>query len=133
MVIQPGYFFESGMVRMERIEPDVSLKKYACSIVAVTCALGHVPDNLPTLRNNGWATLNVANKFIRAYLPVQKRIDYKRGMRPQLKELHIHGRAIVCVYGHLLYLDHETYYSFFDNQDDEVVVVWLLNDQDMLC
>ena len=115
---------------MKRIEPDYELNGYACSIVAVSSALGYIPDNLPQLREDGWATLDVANKFIRAYLPVKKRVNYKRGQRPLLKDLHIDGDAIVCVYGHLLYLDHEKYYSFFDNLNDEVVTVWLLKERD---
>lgn len=114
---------------MIRIDPHSSLHGYACSIVAVSCALGHIPEDLPTLRDDGWATLNVANKFIRAYLPVKKRTNYKRGERPLLKDLHLNGKAIVCVYGHLLYLDHEVYYSFFDNENDEVVAVWELKDE----
>ena len=114
---------------MIRVNPDSSLQGVACSIVAVSCALGHVPENLPALRKDGWATLNVADKFIREYLPVAKRINYKRGQRPRLKDLHLDGKAIVCVYGHLLYLDHEIYYSFFDNENDEVVAVWLLGER----
>ena len=114
---------------MIRIEPEENLAPYACSVVAVSCALGHIPENLPILRDDGWATLNVANKLIRAYLPVKNRVNYKRGQRPLLKDLHLDGKAIVCVYGHLIYLDHEVYYSFFDNELDPVVAVWLLENQ----
>ena len=114
---------------MIRVNPDESLRNYACSIVAVSCALWRIPSNLPKLRSDGWATLNVANKFIRENLPVKKRINFRRGERPLLKDLHLDGKAIVCVYGHLIYLDHETYYSFFDNEYDEVVAVWLLEEQ----
>ncbi len=112
---------------MVRIAPENSISGLPCSIAAVSCALGYVPEKLPSLRNDGWATLNAANKFIRAHLRVKKRVNYKRGERPLLKDLHVGGKAIVCVYGHFLFLDHETYYSSYNNQCDEVVAVWLLN------
>ena len=115
---------------MIRVQPDYALTNYACSIVAVSSALGYIPKNLPKLRSDGWATLNVTNKFVRENLPVKKRVDYRRGERPLLKDLHLDGQAIVCVYGHLIYLDHETYYSFFDNEEDEVVAVWILENRD---
>ena len=111
---------------MVRKDPDNSLRGYPCSIVAVATALGCIPEKLPCVRSDGWATLDVANKFIRENMPVKKRINYRRGERPLLCELNLDGRAIVCVYGHLLYLDHDTYYSFFDNEDDDVVAVWIL-------
>ena len=115
---------------MIRREPDHALRGYACSIVAVSCALKRIPQDLPRLRNDGWASLEVANKFIRAHLPVKKKVYFKRGQRPRLRDFHVHGTAIVCVYGHLIYVDHEEYYSFFDNLNDEVVCVWLLKDQE---
>ena len=111
---------------MQRVNPDKSLDGVPCSIVAVSCALGYIPNDLPSLRYDGYATLETANKFIRKYLSVKKRIYYKRGERPKLKELNIEGKALVCVYGHMVYLDHDTYYSFFDNEEDDVVSIWLL-------
>ena len=114
---------------MRRITPDSSLQGIPCSIVAVTCAKGSMPDitdYIPKLKSDGWATLNVANKFIRENLDVKKRTDYKRGERPRLRDLHLDGRAVVCVYGHLVYVDHEYYHSFFINEFDDVVAVWEL-------
>ena len=61
-------------------------------------------------------------------LPIKKRINYKRGERPKLKDLHLLGKAIVCVYGHFVYLDHEAYWSFFNNEEDEVVSLWVIRE-----
>lgn len=120
---------------MKRIAPDNRLVNYPCCIVAVSTVLGF--DNasnraaqsrtwFPQMDASGYVTLSEANRFIRANLNVRKRMDFKRGSRPLLKDLNLNGKAIVCVLGHYLYLNHETYYSFFDNENDEVVAVWEL-------
>lgn len=115
---------------MIQITPSPDLSGYPCSIVAVACALkGEKPkgleEYLTSLREDGYATLDKANKFIRANLPVKKAIYYKRYERPRLCDLN-YDRALVCVYGHLVYLEEDKYYSFFDNENDEVVKVWIL-------
>lgn len=82
-----------------------------------------IPDSInPT----GYTRLDAANRLIRKNLSVKKSIEYRRGNRPKLKELHLDGQAIVCVLGHYLYLDRETYYSFFENENDEVIRIWML-------
>lgn len=119
---------------MKRITPYQYLAYTPCSIVAVTCALNHdksivdaeQPKDLPLLRDDGYMTLNAMNQYIRANLQVKKRIDYKRGQRPLLKDLQIDGKAIVCVFGHYVFVDKDVYYSFFDDDNDEVVAVWIL-------
>lgn len=117
---------------MIRNEPQSALHGYPCSVVAVASALGRLPDGTPEylqkLKADGYATLQIANRFIRDNLPVKKRTDYKRGQRPKLKDLHLDGQALVCVYGHMIYLDHESYWSFFANEEDDVVTVWLLKE-----
>ena len=113
---------------MQQILPEHYLENLPCLIVAVTSALGNRPDEIPVLKENGYATLKIANTYIRDSLKVNKRINYYRQNRPRLKDLHIDGRAIVCVLGHFLYLDHEFYYSFFDNEEDDVVSVWVLKE-----
>ena len=117
---------------MERITPKSYLSGYPCSLVAVSCALGMMPPDaaeyLTKLRKDGYATLAVSNRFTRDNLDVRKRVDYKRGQRPKLKELHVTEKALVCVYGYLVYVEQETYWSFFDNENDEVVAVWYLKD-----
>ena len=47
--------------------------------------------------------------------------------RKTLKEFHLEN-AIVCCYGHFIYLNGDNYYSFFDNENDKVVAVWELKD-----
>lgn len=117
---------------MTRHDPMNYLHGYPCSVVATACAVGHMPAGTPEymekLKSDGYATLNTANRYIRDNLHVAKRTDYKRGQRPKLKDLHLDGKAVVCVYGHLIYLDHEEYWSFFENENDDVVAVWKLKD-----
>lgn len=116
-------------MKIDRIVPTEKLAGIPCSILAVLIAKGEAPDvsdYLTKLRLDGYASLDTANKFIRDNLNVKKRIDYKRGQRPKLRDLHLDGKAIVCVYGHFVYLDHEAYWSFFENEADDVVSVWIL-------
>lgn len=114
---------------MSRIIPENELLDKPCSIVAVTCALkGCVPKNEDTyvarIRDDGYATLNSANWFIRENLPIKKRIDFKRGQRPLLKDISHDIKAVICVYGHYLYYEYGNYWSYFDNDNDEVVAIW---------
>ena len=112
---------------MQRITPPPVYNGVPCLLVATGCALGHPPDGLlADLHADGYAPLAVANKFIRNLLPVRRRRDFKRGERPTLNRLNFDGKAIVCVLGHYVYLDGDTYYSFFDNQEDDVVAMWEL-------
>lgn len=118
---------------MNRIIPPSDLNGLPCSVTAVSCVLGRIPEDTPVylkkLKSDGYATLQTANRFIRDHLPVRKRIDYRRGERPKLRELHLDGKAVVCVYGHLIYVEGETYHSFFYNENDDVVAVWLLKEK----
>ncbi len=115
-----------------RIPADPTGRRYnrPCLITAVDLAKGILdsPHGTPELKKNGYASLNAANTWIRQNLPVKRRKDYKRGERPKLKELHLDGLAIVCVLGHYVFLDHEIYWSFFDNGEDDVVAVWELDE-----
>ena len=115
---------------MERKRPNEIYADEPCLVVAVYCAyekeMFKSATGYPDLKPNGYATLASANKWIREKLAVKKKIDYKRGERPKLKDLHLDGEAVVCVLGHYIYLDGETYWSFFDNEEDDVVTVWML-------
>lgn len=112
---------------MIRHTPPDEYKHDPCSIVGIGCATEkHL--HFSTSHADGYMTLRDMNKIVRENCTVKKRIDYKRGQRPKLRDLHLDGRALVCVYGHFLYVDREEYWSFFDNEDDEVVAVWLLKD-----
>lgn len=119
---------------MHRILPDDIYRGLPCSTVAVGTALGiKAQDALSglvsaSLHSDGYLTLNDMNRLVRANMPVQRRRDFKRGLRPTLAE-YVHEyrrRAIVCVRGHYLYTDGKNYFSFFYNGQDEVVCVWEL-------
>ena len=119
---------------MIRETPNDNLDNLAntpCLIVATACAVGG-KENLrgyPVLKKDGYATLKSANKWIRQNLKIKKRTDYRRGERPKLKDLHLDGKAIVVVLGHYIYLDHERYWSFFDNENDDVVTTWEIKNE----
>lgn len=114
-----------------RIIPSEEYLDYPCSMVAVGCAYGKfrpMPDELEqNLKEDGYLGLKEMNKYVRTYLPIKKRIDYKRGQRPKLKDL-AGEKAVVCVLGHFLYLDKDKYYSFFYNDEDDVVTAWFIKE-----
>lgn len=116
---------------MVRETPNAYLESEPCLVTAVYCATGFLdsPHGYPDVRPDGYVTLTAANKWIRDNLRITKRIDYKKGERPKLKDLHLKGQAVVCVLGHYVFLDHETYWSFFDNKDDDVVALWMLKEE----
>lgn len=80
------------------------------------------------LKDDGYLSLKGMNSLIRAHLPVKKRVDFKRGYRPNLRDFchGYSGKAVVCVRGHFVYVEKGDYYSYFFNGDDEVVAVWYL-------
>ena len=116
---------------MKRKNPPFDFLNTPCIITAVGTAKGSISkiNHLPDIRADGYTRLDEANRFIRANLAVKKSIEYRRGERPKLNEINLDGKAIVCVLGHYLYLDHNEYYSFFDNLNDDVVRVWILKDE----
>ena len=118
---------DEGVLRLKRAEPDNYLANECCAIVAIACAKGFVPDDMSEFVGcHRYTSLDEMNRFVRQHLRVKKRVYYKRGERPKLRDISIDGCAIICVRGHFLYLDHDTYYSFFDNEGDDVISCWLL-------
>lgn len=118
------------MERKTPKDPSGRFNDMPCLFTAVDLAMGVLesPHGWPELRKNGYASLNAANTWIRENLPLKRRKDYRRGRRPKLKDLHLDGIAVVCVLGHYVFLDHEVYWSFFNNEEDEVVTVWELDE-----
>ena len=118
-----------------QILPHDNYRGLPCSIVAAGCALGYTEKkDILTLspsgiHPDGYLPLEPANRFIRSLLPVKKRITYKRGERPHLWEFLCgnESKALVCVFGHLIYVDGESYYSFFNNLNDDIVCIWILS------
>lgn len=82
------------------------------------------------VKNDGYLTLDVMTRFIRTYLPVRKKLYFRRDDRIKLVDLlSINGyRACVCVRGHFVYVCGHDYYSFFDNEQDDVICIWYLED-----
>ena len=118
---------------MKRIIPnDIYLEK-PCSMVAVGTARGETDRRkLKTpegLKADGYLSLNNMTKYIKENLGKAKKVVYKRGERPLLREWvhsNIGKKAIVCCLGHFVYVDGKDYYSYFPNGGDEVVCVWIL-------
>ena len=117
-----------------RKEPDKKYRGQPCSVTCVGTAYDHIhtwpftiikPEGM---RYDGYLRLRDMNQFAREYLPIAKRIDFKKNERPRLKEFlqTNETRCCICVLGHYLYADAQTYWSFFDNNDDKVIAVWYL-------
>lgn len=117
-----------------RIEPNAKYQGMPCSYVGTGCAYENiwgepfrypVPENL---RNDGYLSLDDANKFIRAHLMVRKKVYFRKNERITLREFLAKNTeaCCVCVYGHFIYVNGKDYWSFFDNEDDQVVCVWYL-------
>lgn len=121
---------------MKRIVPNRMFEGVPCSAVAVGCAMGITSKTQISsliseeLTDDGYLSLNGMNKLIRANMAVKKRVNYKRGERPMLKEFaHADGKgkkAIICVAGHFIYFDGRDYHSFFWNGSDPVISVWYI-------
>ena len=115
-------------------EPDKKYRGQPCSVTCVGTAYDHIhtwPFTIikpKGMRYDGYLRLRDMNQFAREYLPIAKRIDFKKNERPRLKEFLQTNeiRCCICVLGHYLYADAQTYWSFFDNDDDKVIAVWYL-------
>lgn len=120
---------------MRRI-PRLEYEALPCAYVATGCAYEDIfkknfeEPMLDELRDDGWSTLDNTNKYIRRLLPVQKKVYYKRSERMTLGAFLADNakRCIVCVYGHFIYVNEQDYWSFFENEDDEVVCIWYLKE-----
>lgn len=113
---------------IKRREPEAMYRFDPCSYTAVCTAAGHLCPAPSGLRSDGYLTLALMDKYCRAMLPVEKTARFCRGERPTLKEfLEANtSRAVICVLGHYLYADGNTYWSFLKNARDPVVHVWYL-------
>jgi len=132
----------NGTNALKRNGPPDECRGLPCSIVGGACAMlqrGEAEAAAAAIRrireeerrlgishrSDGYLTLAANNKLVRALFGVKRRRDFKRGERPKLKDLE-EKEALVCVYGHFLYLKDGGYWSYFDNADDEVVALWEL-------
>lgn len=117
-----------------RVTPNSRFFGQPCSYVGTACAYedyygksfpGGLPDGL---KANGYLSLEGENRYLRSWLPVSKKVYFKRGERPLFRDfLRTNtARCCVCVFGHFVYVKGADYWSFFDNEEDEVVCVWYL-------
>lgn len=117
-----------------RIEPDAKYHGLPCSYVGTGCAYEDIrhecfnPDLPDGLKDDGYLTLENANRFIRQFLDVKKKQYYKRSERFTLREFleYNNERCCVCVYGHFIYVNGRDYWSFFENENDMVVCIWFV-------
>ncbi len=109
--------------------PPFSLSDTPCFFVALSCAFGRSVYGDPS-HEDGYVTLKDANVLIRKYFKVKRTITYKKSERPKLKDITKGNseKAIVCVLGHYVYMEGRIYRSFFNNDDDEVVKIWYLDE-----
>ena len=108
----------------------VSLFTATFSFVKTYPVLGMSEDfngkNYPC-NEEGYCTLKEANRVIRVLFDVKKYNYYKRSERKKLKDLELEGINIICCKGHYLSTNDNEYYSFFNNDNDEVIAIWKLN------
>lgn len=115
---------------IKRRDPDSIYYDIPCSMVAVGTATGSFPPPPVDLTQDGYLSLAGMNRYCRSMLHVSKAVAYRRGERPSLKEF-LEGntqRAVICVLGHFIYADGNTYWSFLRNAKDPVVKVWYLGE-----
>lgn len=120
-----------------RFNPKSKYHDKPCSYVGTGCAyedyfgwpfLAGLPENL---RADGWSSLDNTNKYVRKHLPVRKKVYFKRGTRPLLRDFlkDNEEKCLICVYGHFVYAKGRDYWSFFDNDNDEIVCIWFLKEK----
>ena len=129
---------------MKRITPKDFYLDLPCSVVSIGCASELLRGSFDygkikafseiASANDNYATLRSVNEQVRKFFNVKKYTYYTRAERKTLKELAIlHNwkdgfKAIVCCYGHYIFVCNDNYYSFFENENDKVVAVWELKD-----
>ena len=115
---------------IKRRDPDEMFQDLPCAIVAVGTAMGKMPPKPEALKADGYLTLVGMDRYCRSLLRVKSKVQYRRNCRPTLRDfLEVNkDKAIVCVLGHFLYADRNTYWSFLRNANDQVVAVWYLDE-----
>lgn len=120
-----------------RCTPESKYLGMPCSYVGTGCAYEDItgkpfsPELPEDLRDDGYLTLEGENKFLRQFLKVKKKIYFRRTERMPLREFLYANteKCCVCVYGHFIYVDGKNYWSFFENENDPVVCVWILKEE----
>ncbi len=119
------------------IIPRECYAELPCSVVALGCALGMTDRAAviglisPKMHKDGYLSLKGMEALILAHRAVDCKAYYKGGQRPTLKEFMARNKgrkAIICLLGHFVYFDGNDYYSYFFNDNDDVVQAWFLED-----
>lgn len=119
-----------------RLIPDSRFAGMPCSYTGTATAYGKTTGKVfvhpfpEGLKKDGWLTLDDENKYIRKYLSIRKKQYFKRGERVKLRDFLESNseKCCICVLGHFLYADGKDYWSFFNNDNDDVVCVWYIRD-----
>ena len=113
---------------IKRRDPVPVFAGLPCSMVAVGTATGAVPERPYGLHLDGYLSLDCMNRYVRANLSIKRKVQYPKANRPTLKDFLEENteKCVVCVKGHYVYADHNTYWSFLRNARDPVVAVWYL-------
>lgn len=136
---------------MKQNIPNQIHNGYPCITVSIGCALNSFYDAKTLIEDcersgllpgtgfyngigtkgntGGYCSLKDANTIIRKGLDIKKAATYKRGERPSLSEFaeqFPNEKAIICVAGHFIYYHNREYDSFFNNENDPVIKVWLI-------
>lgn len=105
----------------------VALSEAVKNKIVMPIELDQLYDKFPT-NADGYMNLKTMNAMLRYYIGVRKYEYYKRNERPILHTFKCKGKAVVCVKGHYVFAENDTYYSTFPVDDVEVVAVWHLLD-----
>ena len=119
-----------------RITPINKYRGLPCSYVGIGCAYEDFYNKpftismFENLKDDGWATLENTNKYVRSLLPIKKKVYFKRNERIKLKEFLSENteKCLVCVYGHFIYVNGKDYWSFFENENDKIVCIWYIRE-----
>ncbi len=127
---------------MSRKNPDILtdinkpfLETQPCSYIALVCAtkdmvVPFLSVHLPKVDRKGYCKLADMTPSIKAHFPNVRYIYVRPAWRSTLSnfiEGHKGTKAIICVQGHFIYFDGTDYYSYFDNDQDTVIAIWMLN------
>ena len=77
---------------------------------------------------NGYCTLRKARECINYLFKVKSYKFIKGERRKPLKEYDLMGKYIILVKGHYVASWNNTYFSLFNNDNDEVVALWELEE-----
>lgn len=105
-----------------------------CSQIALMCAAEDMVVPLtvqpPKVDKVGYCRLQDMNQVIRKVFPQARFIYVNRAFRNTLSHLiagHQGIKMIICVQGHFIYFNGSDYYSYFNNDNDTVIAIWMLS------